>query len=62
MYLQSATEPFLLPEPSFDSNRALADPKKIDKQRSFFLFHDKYKFEQRLEIKIKKIFENEKIL
>ena len=36
--------------------------KKIDKQRSFFLFNDKYKFEQRLEIKIKKIFENEKNL
>ena len=35
---------------------------KIDKQRSFFLFHDKYKFGQRLEIKIKKIFENEKNL
>ena len=35
---------------------------KIDKQRSFFLFHDKYKFEQRLEIKIKKIFENGKNL
>lgn len=36
--------------------------KKIDKQRSFFLFNDKKKFEQRLEIKIKKIFENKKIL
>jgi hypothetical protein len=47
---------------NFLNKNKLINPKKIDKQRSFFLFHDKYKFEQRLEIKIKKIFENEKNL
>ena len=46
---------------NYSNINKLFDLRKIDKQRNFFLFNDKNKFEKRLEIKIKKIL-NEKNL